>query len=173
LPRTFDDTSTDRVFTRDITAEDVAAAKSKLLAHLKTQSGADTMSYSEIMSISNELLAKLFNRCIQERQMIALECCLLKMLTLIIDTHWSRRNTHIRSFAESEGILPESQNGFRPGYRTENNAFILRVAAEKAHRLGHPLYVTFVDLSNAFPSVNHSILWLKFIHSKITGPIID
>lgn len=193
LPQSFADESVDGIFTSEITAENVAAAKVKVMSHLQTQRGVDKFSYGEILSIPNEKLAAFFTTCIRERRipsmwkltllvavpkakgpfdnpenyrMIALECCLLKLLTLIIDSR-------IRTFAEREGLIPNSQNGFRPGYRTENNAFILRIAAEKAHRLQRPLFVTFVDLSNAFPSVNHSILWLKFIHSKITGPIID
>jgi hypothetical protein len=82
-----------------------------------------------------QILQDLYNKCLKERyvpdcwlttllvgvlkkhkswrlpesyQVVGLESCLLKGLTWLID----RR---IRAWAESEHLLPPSQNGFRPG----------------------------------------------------------
>src|SRR5690606_13425023 len=74
-----------------------------------------------------------------------LECCLLKMMALLIDRRF-------RNWMDSKHILPDSQNGFREGYRTTNCAFILRCAIDNAagEKLG--LAILFVDLQNTFPS---------------------
>ena len=51
-------------------------------------------------------------------RLIALECCMLKMLTLII----GRR---IREDATDIGAIPTTQNGFQDGLRTNDNVFVL------------------------------------------------
>lgn len=99
-------------------------------------------------------------------RMIALECCMLKLMTLILEAR-------IRGFVDATGAIPKTQNGFRSTYRTENNPFILRVAQETAHCESRPLYTAFVDLRNAFPSVDQSILWMKMLDKGISGPVFD
>jgi hypothetical protein len=61
------------------------------------------------------------------------------MLALLIDTR-------LQDWAEYKQLIPNSQNGFRKSFRTNNNPFILRYAIEKAWSQGKPLYVAFVDL---------------------------
>lgn len=181
------------LFTLDILEEEVARAKVLVLSRLDSAEGADASSYREILAIPNAKISAFFSKCVREGvmpniwnltilvavpkskgpfdnaenvRMIALECCLLKLLTTIIDAR-------IRQHCDNESIIPPSQNGFRPGYRTENNAFVLRTAVETAHSQGKPLYVAFVDLRNAFPSVNRDILWTKLATWGIRGPLID
>ncbi|TEB20118.1 hypothetical protein FA13DRAFT_1820382 [Coprinellus micaceus] len=77
-------------------------------------------------------------------RIIALECCILKVLTLLIDRRF-------REWMEDVDLLPDSQNGFREGYRTNNNAFILRHCIDKTIAAGKCLAAVFVDLKNAFP----------------------
>lgn len=79
----------------------------------------------------------------------------------------------IRAWAEATNRLPRSQNGFRPGFRTNNNAFILRCAAERAAAAGKKLYVASVDLANAFPSVDRPLLWIKLQRMGMQGPLLD
>ena len=88
------------------------------------------------------------------------------MLTLLIAKH-------ICDWVEDNNMLPPSQNGFRQGYKTNNNAFILRCAIDKACSLGITLYVAFVDCSNAFPWTDHAKLWLKLYHNGAGGPLFD
>ncbi|KAJ3849263.1 hypothetical protein EV368DRAFT_28304, partial [Lentinula lateritia] len=66
-------------------------------------------------------------------------------------------------------ILPASQNGFRAGYCTNNNALILQTLIEKAKSLSDSLFMAFVDISNAFPLANQSILWNKLADHCLTG----
>lgn len=46
--------------------------------------------------------------------------------------------------------------------------------AQAHHRAdGKPLYVAFLDLSNAFPSTNLPTLWLKLLNLGVAGPLLD
>ena len=56
---------------------------------------------------------------------IGLGSCLVKTLALMID----RR---LPEWSDAHDIILESQNGFRAGHRTNNNAFVLRIAIEGA-----------------------------------------
>ncbi|EJD36321.1 hypothetical protein AURDEDRAFT_74356, partial [Auricularia subglabra TFB-10046 SS5] len=76
-------------------------------------------------------------------------------------------------WTEARGILPPSQNGFRKGYRTTNNVFILRCLIDKARSLGKTLYVATIDITNAFPSTNRPTLWLKLRALGMQGRIYD
>jgi len=193
LPAHTEDLSEDKIFSRAFTIEEMAAVKMLLLKNIGSAEGIDTHTYTTVLKIPNFLLARLFTHLLQNRvipnswlvsilaavpkakgpytdpenfRIISLECCLLKMMTLLLD----RR---IRDFAERNGSIPPTQNGFRPGYRTENNPFILRTAIEVAQAQGKTLFVAFVDLRNAFPSVNRDILWLKMWNMGIHGPVLD
>jgi hypothetical protein len=110
--------------------------------------GVDRLSYHAIIAIDSEQLCRLFNACIEHQdvpnmwlssilvallkpqkspsdpesyRIIAIECCLLKMITaLLIDEH-------LKEWMEVSRILPDSQNGFRETYRTNNNSMVLRL----------------------------------------------
>ena len=145
------------------------------------------------LRIPNDELRGLFNSCIEEGaapeswllatlaaapkkgkgggdpagyRNIGLESCLLKTLTFLIE----RR---LREWARDVGAIPEEQNGFRAGFRTENNLFALRVATEQAAADGRTLWVAYVDIANAFPSVDHAALWAKLHDMGARGPILD
>jgi hypothetical protein len=89
-------------------------------------------------------------------RIIALECCLLKVLTLLI-------HKRITDWANARGLIPDYQNGFREGYRTNNNPFILRCVKEWARARGLAIFVAAVDATNAFPSTDQPTLWLKLL----------
>jgi len=167
-------------------------------AHLKRSphgkaSGWDGVSYATIMDLDNARLLHLLNECLKTRSIpnawnstlvggvpkkgkdrrkpdgyrpVALESCILRFLTLLIHL----RFTDV--MAEND-ILPPSQNGFRAGFRTNNNCFVLRTLVDKAFAEGHPLYVAFVDISNAFPSTSHAVLWETLYDYGMTGVFFD
>ncbi|TFY50289.1 hypothetical protein EVJ58_g11109, partial [Rhodofomes roseus] len=181
-------------FVRPWAMNEVEDAKAHIREHsLKSATGIDKVAYERVLRIPNEELLHLFQACVDSRdapttwltasligigkrgkdlgdptnyRAVGLESCMLKMLTLMIE----RR---IRNWAESTGKLPMSQNGFREGHRTNNNAFVLRTAIEKARANGKPLYVAFVDLSNAFPSVDQPTMWAKLYDAGCRGPLFD
>src|SRR6188768_3864908 len=76
-------------------------------------------------------------------------------------------------WTSSRGIIPPTQNGFRAGHRTSDNAFILRCAIDRARAENKTLYVAFADLSNAFPSTEQATLWLKLRGLGAGGGLYD
>ncbi|XP_069984652.1 transposon TX1 uncharacterized 149 kDa protein [Penaeus vannamei] len=59
----------------------------------------------------------------------------------------------------TEGVLPESQSGFRKERSTVDMVFIARQLQEKAIEQQQDLYMVFVDLAKAFDTVNRTLLW--------------
>ncbi|KAJ6569176.1 hypothetical protein B0H19DRAFT_886131, partial [Mycena capillaripes] len=105
---------------------------------IDTAVGVDGFSHEDCMAIPNEkLLEFLFY------PLITLECCMLKMLTFIIE----RR---IREGAADIGAIPPTQNGFQDGLRTNYNVFVL-----------------------LFPGTDRSALWVKLATMGISGPMIE
>ena len=66
-------------------------------------------------------------------------------------------NTRIGPLAE--GILPETQCGFRPSRGTTDMIFAARQLQEKCQEQRQPLYMGFIDLTKAFDSVKRDLLW--------------
>ena len=60
----------------------------------------------------------------------------------------------------SEDLLPETQCGFRSNRSTVDMVFVIRQLFEKCREQHRPLYVSFIDLSKAFDSVDRSMLWI-------------
>jgi hypothetical protein len=70
-------------------------------------------------------------------KIIALESWVLKLLTLLI-------NKRITKWVIAHGHIPDYQDGFREGYRTNNNPFISRCVKEWGRAKGHTVYVASV-----------------------------
>nr|VZI50552.1 unnamed protein product [Spirometra erinaceieuropaei] len=66
----------------------------------------------------------------------------------------NRLNNHLE-----QGILPESQCGFRRHRGTTDMIFAARQLQEKCQEMRTNLYSTFVDLTKAFDTVNREGLW--------------
>ncbi|BHF68743.1 hypothetical protein SprV_0301178400 [Sparganum proliferum] len=66
----------------------------------------------------------------------------------------NRLNNHLE-----QGLLPESQYGFRRHRGTMDMIFVARQLQEKCQEMRTHLYSTFVDLTNAFDTVNREGLW--------------
>ncbi|BHF66278.1 hypothetical protein SprV_0200929400 [Sparganum proliferum] len=66
----------------------------------------------------------------------------------------NRLNNHLK-----QGLLPESQCGFRRHRGTTDMIFAARQLQEKCQEMRTNLYSTFVDLTNAFDTVNREGLW--------------
>ncbi|KAL1937065.1 hypothetical protein VTO73DRAFT_15134 [Trametes versicolor] len=190
LPRHTVDTTEGQHFSRPFTEEEIDSVKAHIRSHNRNSArGLDSVGYDDVLAIPSDRLCTLFQACVdstaapqawlkaiiaavkkpkkdgtlpESYRIIGLENCLLKTLTLLID----RR---LRAWAEDVKRIPDSQNGFR----TFNNAFILRTAIEKARALAKTLYVVFLDLANAFSSVDQPKLWAKLARWGVAGPLID
>ena len=64
------------------------------------------------------------------------------------------------------GILPESQFGFRANRRTSDCLFILNTLVQNAKSNRTAVFACFVDFQNVFDNMNHHILWNKVRVSK-------
>jgi ribonuclease HI len=194
IPEVTKDQTAEGFFSTPWATADMGRLKDHLRKHATDSSpGEDEASYAELLEIPNDDLAFLCNECVNKRggptiwflsaligilkrlkphdnpdsyRLIALESCFLKALTMLI--HW-----RIVDWATARGLIPAWQNGFRAGYRTNNNPFILRCAKEWARARGSTLYVAAVDASNAFPSTDQPTLWLKLFRMGMGGPIFD
>jgi len=176
------------------TIEDVAELKGHLSDKARaTATGLDRTSRDLILAANDDELRKLLNECLLSRdapgtwlttlvvgvpkrgktvkdvknyRTIALESCLLKAMTYLIHRKFLQAT-------ELAGIVPPSQNGFKPKCCTNDNPFILRTLIDQATAQGQTLYTAFVDISNAFPSTNHSSLWNKLYAAGLTGHYFD
>ncbi|KAI5895923.1 uncharacterized protein SCHCODRAFT_02491516 [Schizophyllum commune H4-8] len=163
IPECTTDRTPGDIFSRPFIDDKLDWVKQRLREHIgRIAAGIDQVTYQDILSTPNDALASLCNTY----RLIGLESCILKVATLLIDRRF-------REWAEGEKVIPASQNGFRPAYRNKANAFILRTAIEKARASGETLHVVFMDLSNAFPSTDQPLLWLKLLRRGATGPMSD
>ena len=67
--------------------------------------------------------------------------------------------SRLSEYAETHGLLPEWQCGFRSGRSTTDMIFALRLILETAALKKLPLYLLFIDLVKAYDSVARLGLW--------------
>ncbi|KAF5318398.1 hypothetical protein D9611_013896 [Ephemerocybe angulata] len=194
IPDSTVDVTPHGTFSRRYGTQEVIWAKRKVCKRpRKSARGIDNVGYHDLLSISNEKLRDLLSACIEQRKIpslwtlstlialpkpqkpladpksyriIALESCVAKVMTLMIDRRF-------REYLDDTKLIPDSQNGFREGYRTNNNSFVLRHCIDKARASGKCLITLSINLKNAFPSTNLDTLWTKLHDLGARGPIID
>ena len=72
-------------------------------------------------------------------------------------------------YFENNNLLEEHQGGFRPGHSTIDSAVTLVDKIFKAMNDREVTVATFIDLSKAFDTVNHSILLKKLEYLGVKG----
>ncbi|MEW8546328.1 MAG: reverse transcriptase family protein [Candidatus Thiodiazotropha sp.] len=93
---------------------------------------------------------------------ITLLSCFGKLFTAII-------NTRLKKYAEISDRINWSQAGFRPGYSTTDNLFILKCLIDFVQASKKKLFCCFVDFKQAFDTVWRIGLWKKLVQENITG----
>ena len=93
---------------------------------------------------------------------ITILSCLGKLFTSII-------NSRLSKFAEENKLITESQVGFRAGYSTTDNIFVLHVLTNIMMHMKKKLFCAFIDFKQAFDTVWRTGLWGKILSSKISG----
>jgi hypothetical protein len=78
-------------------------------------------------------------------------------------------NNRLTAWAEASGVRAVGQAGFRQGFRTTDNCFVLRALVERARAKGTKLYICAVDLEKAFDSVDRPLLWAALQRAGIEG----
>ena len=77
-------------------------------------------------------------------------------------------NARLTSWLETRGLRARGQAGFRQGYRTVDNCFILRALAERYRARGVKMYLCAVDFEKAFDSVDRPLLWAALTQHPVT-----
>lgn len=81
-------------------------------------------------------------------------------------------NLRLTAWAEANGKRAVGQAGFRQGFRTTDNCFILRALAERARARGVKLYICAVDLEKAFDCVDRPLLWASLQRAGVGGSML-
>ena len=97
---------------------------------------------------------------------ITLLSCLGKLFSSII-------NNRLSTFAEDNKIITDSQAGFRKGFSTTDNIFIINCLIDIFKSQKKKLYCTFVDFKQAFDRVWRDGLWAKLHSYKINGKCLN
>ena len=97
---------------------------------------------------------------------ITILSCMGKLFTAVL-------NQRLTSFIEENNLLNENQCGFRKGYSTCDNIFVLHAIIEYMKVRKLKLFSAFVDFEKAFDSVWRVALWSKLIKYNINGKILN
>ena len=78
----------------------------------------------------------------------------------------------LTDWAEQGGLRATGQSGFRRGFRTVDNVFILQTLLKQTRKKGQKLYCCFVDFKKAFDSIPRQQLWEVLKSKGVTGSIL-
>ena len=79
----------------------------------------------------------------------------------------------LSEYYERVGILPEEHISFRPNHSTTDMMFVIHRLQELARKKRIPLYVCFIDLTNAYNSVDQTLLWTVLARFGVAQNIIS
>ena len=97
---------------------------------------------------------------------ITLLSCFGKLFTSIL-------NSRITNFIEESDGIDACQAGFRKGFSTVDNLFILQNLIEISKVNKSKLFCAFIDFKQAFDTVWRNGLWQKLSNSKINGKCLN
>ena len=81
-------------------------------------------------------------------------------------------NERLRGWMEEEGIYREEQAGFRRGYSTTDNIFVLHGIIQKYLNRKRKFFACFIDFKKAFDSVNRPVLWQVLRQLGVQGRLL-
>ena len=96
---------------------------------------------------------------------ITLLSCIGKLFTAVL-------NARLTTYIEGMGIMGGEQAGFREGYSTTDQIFVLHSLIDFYLFGAQRLYCAFIDYKKAFDLVNRTHLWGKLIACGINGKVI-
>ena len=83
-------------------------------------------------------------------------------------------NNRLTSWLNENKIIHENQAGFRKGYSTTDQIFILNtLITQQLNKKGGKLYVCLVDMRRAFDAVHRKALWFKLYKIGIRGHFLN
>ena len=80
---------------------------------------------------------------------------------------------HLSEYCGRVRILLEEQSGFRPNRSTTDMMFVIRRLQKLARKKRIPLYVFFIDLTKAYDSVDHNLLWTALVRFGVPRNMIS
>ena len=97
----------------------------------------------------------------------------ISLTSLVSKVYTHILNTRLTTFVEDEYILNEEQAGFRNGYSTVDNMYILYSMIIKQFCKNRKLYVAFIDFRKCFDSINRDVLFIILERNGITGNMLN
>ena len=91
------------------------------------------------------------------------------VFSLILEKIVCHRITH---YMETNNIFSGNQFGFRRGSCTSHAALQLVNTVQHDYSTGFSTAIAFIDIKDAFPSVDHAILLRKLEHYGIGGNVL-
>ena len=93
---------------------------------------------------------------------ITLVSCIGKFFTTVL-------SARLNKFAEHKDIINNTQTGFRKGFSTIDNMFVLYSLIELLNSKKKKLFCAFIDLKQAFDTIWRDGLWQKLPQFNING----
>ncbi len=81
-------------------------------------------------------------------------------------------NSRLSSWAESNNILVDEQNGFRKGRSTIDHLSTITNVIESRKMLKRSTYCAFIDFRKAYDYINRDLLWNKLIDIGVRGRML-
>ncbi|RPA76943.1 hypothetical protein BJ508DRAFT_201604, partial [Ascobolus immersus RN42] len=97
---------------------------------------------------------------------IRLQPRLKRLFTLCVAQRMAQWST-------TQDALPRTQNGFRSGYRTADNIFIIRTMQETHNLTNTSLFACSADVSKAFDNVSRPLLFELLSACGLNGALLD
>ena len=97
---------------------------------------------------------------------ITILSCFGKLFTNIL-------NARLARFLESNNIINPSQAGFRKGFSSSDNTFVLHMLTKCLQASKKKIYCAFIDFTKAFDNVWRVGLWHKLLITGINGHFLD
>ena len=97
---------------------------------------------------------------------ITLLSCISKLFTSLV-------NYRLTLYLDAYSLLGEEQTGFREGYSTIDNIFVLYSLIDLCLSKRKRIYAAFVDYKKAFDTVDRSALWQKLINIGFNGKLFN
>ena len=97
---------------------------------------------------------------------ITILSCMSKVFTAVL-------NNRLQRFLETNNLLNENQCGFRKGYSTCDNIFVMYALIEYLKVRKMKLFCAFIDFQKAFDSVWQVGLWSKLLKYNINGKVLS
>jgi hypothetical protein len=95
---------------------------------------------------------------------VTLNSCISKVFSAVL-------NNRLTKFSDEFELITYAQAGFRKGFSTNDNIFILHALISIYFSFGKKLFCSFIDFKSAFDTVWRIGLWKKMQKSNVQGKI--